>query len=159
MVMPKAKRASEIVHGLSGTPKERMPAIESQDIVYAIRNGRIDALVVAGEQGDQVVVLQGAEHPYRVLVETINDGAATLDSDGTVLYANKRFAEILNVSPETFIGTYLQSHFSRSGREKLENLIHKALDDSSDGEITLDVPGGPGPRAIRFYAVEFLDNH
>ena len=97
---------------------------ESDDIVHAIRNGRIDALVVEGQQGEQVVVLQGAEHPYRVLVEAINDGAATLDADGTVLYANKRFAEMLNVSPERFVGIPLQSHFLPSGREKLELLIH-----------------------------------
>jgi PAS domain S-box-containing protein len=114
---------------------------ESLEIVNAIRNGRIDAVVVDSQQGEQIVVFQGAEHPYRVLVETINDGAATLDADGTVLYSNKRLAEILNVSPERFVGTPLQSHFPPLGREKLEQLIHQALTGSSDGEITLDVKG------------------
>jgi two-component system NarL family sensor kinase len=147
--MVKTKRPPVRSHGPLVASKQSIPPAESQEIVHAIRNGRIDALVVSGQQGEQVVVLQGAEHPYRVLVETINDGAATLDSDGTVLYANRRFAEILNVSPETFIGTFLQSHFPTAGREKLEQLIRKALNDSSDGEITLDVPGGR-QRLIRF---------
>src|SRR6266851_2441117 len=107
--MTKAKRAPE----------------KSHDIGHAIRNERVDAFVVGGGQAEQVVVLQGAEYPYRVLVESINDGAATLDANGTVLYANKRFAEILNVSPERFVGTPLQNHFSTAGREKLEQLIRK----------------------------------
>ena len=145
--MPKAKRAPEKTRDPVQDLKDNLA--ESREIVYAIRNGRIDALVMDGQQGEQVVVLQGAEHPYRVLVESINDGAATLDAEGTVLYSNRRFAEILNVSPEKFVGTHLQSHFSPSGREKLEQLIRKALTDSSDGEITLDIPG-QRQRLIRF---------
>jgi len=145
--MPKAKRV------LKNTPDPvedlKHSLIESRDIVHAIRNGRIDALVVDGQEGQQIVVLQGAEHPYRVLVESINDGAATLDSNGTVLYSNKRFAEILNIAPENFVGSKLQSHFSSSGRQKLEQLIRNALTDSTNGEITLDVPGGR-QRLIRF---------
>ena len=137
--MPKAKRSLQ--KKLDSVQALKHSLIESREIVHAIRNGRIDALVVDGQQGEQVVVLQGAEHPYRVLVESINDGAATLDSHGTVLYSNKRFADILNVAPENFVGTLLQSHFSSPGREKLEQLIHSALTDSSDGEITLDVAG------------------
>jgi two-component system NarL family sensor kinase len=145
--MAKAKRAVEKTPDPLEALKHSL--IESREIVYAIRNGRIDALVVDGQEGEQVLVLQGAEHPYRVLVESINDGAATLDADGTVLYSNKRFAEILHVSSQNFVGTLLQSHFSPSGRQNLEQLIHKALTDSSDGEITLDV-AGERPRLIRF---------
>src|SRR5258706_159532 len=145
--MAKAKRAPE-------KSRESVEALknslrESRDIVHAIRNENVDAFVVGGSQAEQVVVLQGAEHPYRVLVESINDGAATLDADGTVLYANRRFADILNVPPDHFVGTPLQNHFSTAGREKLEQLIRKALTDSSDGEITLDVPG-ERQRLIRF---------
>jgi hypothetical protein len=50
---------------------------EAQEIVKAIRGGRIDALVMQSARGDRVVTLQGAELPYRVLVESINEGAAT----------------------------------------------------------------------------------
>ena len=145
--MAKAKRAPPKPPDELKTSQDSLSG--SREMVHAIRNERVDALVVEGQKGDQVVVLQGAEHPYRVLVEAINDGAATLGADGTVLYSNKRFAEMLNVSPERFVGTSLQSHFSPSGREKLELLIHKALTDSSDGEITLDVLG-QRQRLIRF---------
>ena len=71
---------------------------ESEQIVLVIRHGKIDALVMTGSDGEQVVTLQGSDQPYRVVLEAINDGAATLDHTGTVLYANSRFAEILGVS-------------------------------------------------------------
>ncbi len=67
---------------------------ELEDTLMAIRQGTVDALVISAPTGDQVFTLQGAEHPYRVLVETINEGAATLDAEGTVLYANTRFARV-----------------------------------------------------------------
>jgi PAS domain S-box-containing protein len=126
-----------------------LSALETREIVNAIRSGRVDALVVAGEKGDQIKVLEGAEAPYRVLFETINDGAATLDADGTVLYANKRFVEILDVPPDKFVGTSLQSHFSPSGRDEFESLMRRAIHDSSQGEITLDATGGR-QRLVRF---------
>src|ERR1700687_1547746 len=78
---------------------------EAQEIVKAIRGGRIDALAIQSARGDKVVTLQGAELPCRVLVESINEGAATLDRSGNVLYANARFAEILDLSVEKLVGT------------------------------------------------------
>ena len=65
---------------------------ELEETFLAIQRGQVDAVVVNGADGDQVFTLQGAEHPYRVLVETMNEGAATLDKDGTVLYGNASFA-------------------------------------------------------------------
>jgi PAS domain-containing protein len=59
--------------------------------------GEVDAVLICGPEGDSVFTLQGAEHPYRVMVETIDEGAATLATDGAVLYANRSFAKILDV--------------------------------------------------------------
>ena len=85
--------------------------------------GRVDAVVVGGPDGDQVFTLQGAEHPYRVLVETMKrEGAATLDQDGAVLYANASFARILGVALEDTIGTRLETHFAVQEQKKKKNL-------------------------------------
>jgi PAS domain S-box-containing protein len=122
--------------------KARLRAKESEEIVLAIRRGKIDALVMSGTDGDQVLTLQSAEYPYRVLVETISDGVATLDAAGVILYANTRFAAILRVPGENFIGTSLQSHISSSDWKTLENLIVDGLLDSTQGEITLNSAEG-----------------
>jgi PAS domain S-box-containing protein len=118
---------------------------ECEEIVQAIRRGGIDALVVSGEEGDQVVVLQDSDHPYRVLVDGFPDGAATLDQAGTILYANDRFSEILESPREQLIGTQLLDRIAWDGRDDLALLIRKR----SPGEALLRTPGGL-PRTIRF---------
>ena len=70
--------------------RERLEELE--ETLRAIRTGEVDALIVSGSEGDQVFTLQGAEHPYRVLVESMNEGAATLNWGGDVLYANRSFS-------------------------------------------------------------------
>jgi PAS domain S-box-containing protein len=121
---------------------------DAQEIVHAIRRGKVDALVMAGPEGDQVLTLQNSEHPYRVLVETVNDGAATLDRAGTILYANSRFGAILRASEGALIGSLLQSHVSPADHEKLQQLIAKGLRGGVHGEITLD-GSGSRPRLVR----------
>ena len=137
----KAKRPQQ-----RGRPsaERRRPADlkESEEIVLAIRRGKIDALVMAGVDGEQVFTLQDAEHPYRVLVETINDGVATLDAAGVVLYANSRFAAILRIPVRNFIGSSLVSHVSPSDRAILEKLIAEGLSNSTQGEFPLGAAEG-----------------
>jgi two-component system, NarL family, sensor kinase len=122
---------------------------ELEDTLRAIREGSVDALVISAPTGDQVFTLQGAEHPYRVLVETINEGAATLDAQGTVLYANARFAEFLNVPLEKFIGAPIQSHVPPAAHEKLWGLVQESLSENTKGEISLQTLEGR-PRLIQF---------
>jgi len=122
---------------------------DADEIVLAIRRGKIDALVMEGTHGEKVVTLQGTEHPYRVLVESINDGAATLDAKGIVLYANSRFAQILNIPMGKLTGKSLLDNLSREQNEKLKKLIHKALHRSSVAELTLDATEGR-PKLVRF---------
>jgi PAS domain S-box-containing protein len=126
----------------------RGPA-EAEEIVLAIRRGGIDALVMQGMNGEKVVTLQGTEHPYRVLVESINDGAATLDANGRVLYANSRFAQILNIPVGKLTGSSLHHNLSAGQSEKLKKLIRQALHRSSAVELTLDATAGR-PKLVRF---------
>jgi PAS domain S-box-containing protein len=55
----------------------------------------VDALVVAGRRGPQVYTLEGAEHAYRVLIESMNEGALTLTAGAVILYANQCFARMV----------------------------------------------------------------
>jgi PAS domain S-box-containing protein len=110
--------------------------------------GEVDAVLVSGPQGDQVFTLQGAEHPYRLMVETIDEGAATLADDGTVLYANRSFAEIFDIPLEKFIGAPLNDFVFGEDRELLAQLIADANINIVRGEIRLD-SHQQRPRTIR----------
>lgn len=127
----------------------RARVAELEETLEAIRGGTVDALVISAPSGEQVFTLQGAEHPYRVMVETINEGAATLDATGTILYSNARFAEILGVPLEKFIGTAVHSHVGASERKKLQTLIEQGRKTPATGEIGLETSQGRS-RVVRF---------
>jgi len=48
--------------------------------------------------------LQKSEERYRRLIETMNDGLGVQDENGVIIYANKRFLEILGYRKEEMIG-------------------------------------------------------
>ena len=121
---------------------------ELEETLRAIRMGEVDAVLVSSSRGDQVFTLQGAEHPYRLLVETIEEGAATLSDDGTVLYSNKSFAGFFGVPLEKFIGSPLQNFVHGTDAEFLKTLMLGAKLASTRGEIRLQKRDGK-PRTIR----------
>src|SRR5512143_1306866 len=82
---------------------------EAEDTLRAIRNGEVDALVVSSVDGDQIFTLKGAELPYRILIEEMNECALTLAMDGVILYANHRSAEMLKAPLEKVIGSTIHT--------------------------------------------------
>ena len=54
---------------------------EAEEVLRAIRNGEVDAVVVTGKHGEQVYTRSGADSVYRQLIETMSEGAATLSAD------------------------------------------------------------------------------
>ncbi|HCE44194.1 MAG TPA: hypothetical protein DET40_11660 [Lentisphaeria bacterium] len=73
---------------------------EAEELLEAIKSGAVDAFVTDDQK---VFTLKGADQAYRVLVETMNEGAATLAFDGTVMYCNSRLAEMLKCPLEKLI--------------------------------------------------------
>src|ERR1700690_871093 len=76
---------------------------EAEETLSAIRSGGVDAIVVSGLQGDQVFTLTGAERAYRVLIETMNEGAASLNQEGIIIYCNQRLSEMIKIPLEKVI--------------------------------------------------------
>ncbi|RYG53077.1 MAG: PAS domain-containing sensor histidine kinase [Chitinophagaceae bacterium] len=78
---------------------------EANDMIEAIRSGEVDALVVKGEDGHQLYTLKSSNLAYRIFVEQMTTGAATLNRQGTILYCNSRFASILELPLEKVAGS------------------------------------------------------
>ena len=82
---------------------------EAEETLEAIRRGEIDAVVVNDAAGEQrVYTLESADRPYRFLIEQMQEGAVTLAEDGTVLYCNRRLAQMLGLPQESVIGQDLR---------------------------------------------------
>ncbi len=98
---------------------------EAEDTLRAIRSGEVDALVVSSEEGERVYTLQGADHPYRALIEAMQQGAASLTDDGSILYCNKCFAEMLQRPHEKVIGASVSQFLSASDRMSFEKILRR----------------------------------
>jgi PAS domain S-box-containing protein len=114
---------------------------EVEESLGAIQRGEVDALIVAGPDGDQIYTLQGAEHPYRVMVEAINEGAATLLPDGTILYSNRQFARMLGLPLEKLIGRTFPDFFPAKARPKIHDLLVRARSGAVRKEVELPQEG------------------
>ncbi len=59
---------------------------EAKETLDAIRQGSVDAFVVEEPDGHRVYTLEGADFPYSVLVERMQQGAAMLNERGEIVY-------------------------------------------------------------------------
>ena len=110
---------------------------ESQEVLQAIREGQVDAVVVSGIEGDRVFTLEGAEHPYRVLIEQMQEGAVTVGSDGTIYYANAAFAKILGRPLEDLLGSRFHEHVAPNSIAEFELLLLRSKSVSVRAQIDL----------------------
>jgi PAS domain S-box-containing protein len=115
----------------------RLRLEEAEQALEAIRSGQVDSLVVEGTDGPHIFTLESAAHSYRVLVESMNEGAATLREDGTVLYCNRHFAGLVGVPLQRLMGSALRDHVTEPGRAALEALLERARDGSAREELRL----------------------
>ena len=104
--------------------RERLRELE--ETIEAIRGGDVDALVVDSENGPQIFTLNGAEEPYRMLVERMQDGAISLTDDGTIAYANKAFAQFVQTPLEKIVGRPLKDFLAAGEQGWLPGLFSLA---------------------------------
>jgi PAS domain S-box-containing protein len=96
---------------------------ETEEILSAMRNGEVDAIVVSGEKGEQVYSLSSAETPYRTFVEEMHGGAVTFNKEGLILFCNNRFAELVNQPVNQVIGSIFKNYIIPIDRLNLDNLL------------------------------------
>lgn len=114
----------------------------AEETLAAIQSGEVDALMVFGRRGGQVVTLKGGEPAYRMLVEAMSEGAATLSSDGAVLYSNRKFAEMIRTPPDKVVGIAVQSLVEEKERDRFEAFLATAHRGVAKGEFNLRSSNG-----------------
>lgn len=115
---------------------------EAEETLNAIRSGEVDAVVVSGPSGEKVFTLEGAEHPYRVLVESMNEGAISLSNDGIILYCNSAFAHMVGVQLDQIMGRDVCEFVPSEDREPLRRLIRQGSLDPIRAEMALLAASG-----------------
>ncbi len=85
--------------------------------------------------------LSTADRPYRMFVESMREGAATVSAGGTVLYANRRLAGLLSRPRESIVGSALSS-FVAGGVDVALQLIRSVSEPGATIELDIvDVDG------------------
>ena len=107
---------------------------EPEETLAAIRDGKVDAFVVSESVGEKVYALRSADPPFRVMVEEMREGAATVDSRGTILYANGQLSRLLHRPSDLLRGSSLRDFLPDEERPALERLF--AGGRGGRGEIT-----------------------
>ncbi len=122
---------------------------DAQATLRAIRNGEVDAIVVDGELGPQVYTLQGAEFDYRVLIESMNEGALVLTPSAQITYANTNFALMLERPLAQVIGRSLYELVSATDQPTLARLLKRAATIGATTEVLLQRSfGTPMPAKV-----------
>ena len=123
---------------------------EAEELIGAIRQGSIDALMIDAPQGSRVYTLEGADQPYRIFVESMNEGAVTLSLDGIILYANGQFVQLTGAAIEQTIGQSFYDFVTPAEAKTFDAWLRDRSVDSRI-EVTLQARAG-NPVAVRLSA-------
>jgi PAS domain S-box-containing protein len=115
---------------------------EAEETLRAIRAGEVDAVVSAGPRGPQVFTLEGVEHAYRVLIESMNEGALTLTVDHTILYSNRSFARMVKLALEHVTGGSFRRFLSAADGAAVRMLLKRAGKAGSKIQVLLRAGDG-----------------
>ncbi len=138
----------------SGSGRARRAQLEvAEQTLTAICAGEVDALVVGGPSGKRVFTLEGSEHGYRVMMEAMSEGVATLSEKGLITYCNARFAAIVGATLERTIGSPIASLVPEADWERFQALITAGTGGRSEGEFWLNAPAAGSPALVRLAVV------
>lgn len=93
-----------------------------QSALNVLQTGGADSLLVPGSNSAQIFTLRGEQEPYRVFVETMNEGAAMVVEDGTIAYSNQRFADMVGTPLEKVMGSPFQQFIPQADPSLLKEL-------------------------------------
>jgi signal transduction histidine kinase len=116
---------------------------EAEATLEAIRSGEVDAVVVSGPGGERTLAIEGATHPYHLLLNAMNDGAALLDHDGTMLFSNRRLGEIARAPVDDLRGSRFQQLVAQGEQTSFAGFLREGAGGNSAREFT--IAGGDAP--------------
>ena len=115
---------------------------EAYETIEAIRGGAVDSLVIGPPGQEQVYALASADRPYRLIVEAMSEGAATISPRGIILEANPRLAAMTGRAAARLVGTPALDLAIRAHRGVFGRLLDVGAGNSARGEVEVTGPEG-----------------
>ncbi|MQT11961.1 sensor histidine kinase [Segnochrobactrum spirostomi] len=114
---------------------------EAEETLRAIREGEVDALVMRGSQADEVFAL-GGQDSYRAFMQAMDIGAAALDADGKLIYANAALSSLLGRGATDLHGDGFFDALGATPARIVRELSGEAEHDRRSRQIVLPCAGG-----------------
>jgi PAS domain S-box-containing protein len=108
-----------------------------QEALTAISNGGVDAVVIGEPEAEQIYTLTSADRPYRVIVEEMGEGAATVSENGVILFANPQLANFLGVERDSMIGRDLAEYVTEDQQPAVDTLLAASSATTRRAELVL----------------------
>jgi len=152
----------QIKNKLTGTEKLkkenaklRKQLNELKKSIQTIKTGKIDALVIPAKKKLKIYTEKTADKTYRILIEKMHEGAATLDENGTIIYCNLHFASMMGLPLQKVIGAKFKTFIPNSSKEHFSQLIKQAREAAVKTEM--DVRSSEGRTIPVLLAITDLD--
>lgn len=140
----------------------RRRVAELQDALVALRKGGVDAIVLADADGTgalEVHPIGGTDRPYRTIVECMGEGAVTVTGEGTVVFANRQVAALLDLEAGDMIGRHVAAFVAAAHRPVLEELLATPPGEIRRAELGLAAsPGAEVPSLVAATSIDVGDS-
>lgn len=114
---------------------------EAEETLQAIYNGEIDAIVTETSGESKIYTLEGADYIYRLLIQDMGEGVATLTPDGIIFYGNSKLANLININLDNLIGQKFSNFINPDDLETFKKIFQQRLK-RSKGEINIKSTNG-----------------
>lgn len=119
---------------------------EAEELIEAIRSGRIDALVIHDHSDEEsIYTLRGADHTYRVLIESMDEGAVILSGEDVILYCNRRLSDLLQVPVNHLLGSEMSEFLAPQDTDSFRILCRRAYEEKA-AKTEIDLIAADGER-------------
>ena len=111
---------------------------EAEEVIRAIREGEIDALVVRNQKREEeIFTLEGGVESYRSFMEAMDLGAAAFDGHANLLYANQALCDLFAVSRDALDAKLLFEAIGAEASAVIAALIEKPTSGAAGVQIKL----------------------
>ena len=114
----------------------------SEGTLRAIQSGEVDAILVSTDKGERIFTLRGAEEPYRVLFEEMNEGAVIVSEEGSILYCNQSFATAMRSPLERVFGADLEDFLLPCDLATYQELLKESIRGAVRRDVVLVAADG-----------------
>ena len=131
---------------------------EAPEALEAVGAGELDAVLGDEPKGQQVHTLEGPDKPFRIFVEHMQDGAVTIDLQGSIVYANRYFAQMVDVPLADLLGASLERFIAPVALDTYRTHLREAAARPVQCDCALrSADGDPLPAQLAIAALPSLD--